>query len=599
MLKKILALALAGAMVIGSMSLTSFAATTDTQIMITNLEDGDTVNFYQILEWKDAEGAYAGWSLVAPFTGIVDSSIPELADEATAIKTMVGDPLGNPAVLMKLTSDIAGKLAKLSKTATAKPGTVNGTTATLDIDGTTNTIGMYMAIVTPKDADTVYNPVFVSADFQVPGSYNPPSSTWEIKTSEASYYNNGAAKRSKVGIDKKAKVDAGTSYDPTWMSTRIGERVDYTVETTIPGYGKIYESPSFVMKDIMTDLELDTDTVKLVEPAGAVKDQDYTIQATTAGYTITFDPAYLLTISTPTQVVVEYTATVSTKAKQNVNIEKNEVWVEFTHNSQDESDFKVKKDDTIHYTFTIDANTIGDGVEAFGKSGSEFVKIGKDASGNVITSTRYYSQVTTTNFWEGSLAECEFRLLDADKQPYKDGNGNALGTIKSGSDGRLYVDGAETAGIYGLDAGVYYLEEISAPNGFIKAQELVKFEIKAYYEDIPVTEYYDVDTKEWKTESDKATDKEASYVIENGRLIKYEVWVDDVLNDVHTFYNEGKKKAIRWSDEGSKELPCSIVNFQGVELPSTGGIGTTIFYMGGGLLVVLAGILLVSKRRVA
>jgi len=32
-------------------------------------------------------------------------------------------------------------------------------------------------------------------------------------------------------------------------------------------------------------------------------------------------------------------------------------------------------------------------------------------------------------------------------------------------------------------------------------------------------------------------------------------------------------------------------------LPSTGGIGTTLFYIGGGILVLAAVILLVTKRR--
>lgn len=39
------------------------------------------------------------------------------------------------------------------------------------------------------------------------------------------------------------------------------------------------------------------------------------------------------------------------------------------------------------------------------------------------------------------------------------------------------------------------------------------------------------------------------------------------------------------------------MNQSGAELPSTGGIGTTIFYLVGGLLVVGAGIVLVTKKR--
>ena len=46
-------------------------------------------------------------------------------------------------------------------------------------------------------------------------------------------------------------------------------------------------------------------------------------------------------------------------------------------------------------------------------------------------------------------------------------------------------------------------------------------------------------------------------------------------------------------------LDTSIVNNKGSLLPSTGGIGTTIFYVVGGILVIGAGILLVAKKRMS
>ena len=41
----------------------------------------------------------------------------------------------------------------------------------------------------------------------------------------------------------------------------------------------------------------------------------------------------------------------------------------------------------------------------------------------------------------------------------------------------------------------------------------------------------------------------------------------------------------------------NIVNHSGTELPSTGGMGTTILYVIGAILVIGAGILLVTKKR--
>lgn len=46
-------------------------------------------------------------------------------------------------------------------------------------------------------------------------------------------------------------------------------------------------------------------------------------------------------------------------------------------------------------------------------------------------------------------------------------------------------------------------------------------------------------------------------------------------------------------------LTAEIVNNKGSELPSTGGIGTTIFYVGGGALVAVAGVFLIAKKRMS
>ena len=43
----------------------------------------------------------------------------------------------------------------------------------------------------------------------------------------------------------------------------------------------------------------------------------------------------------------------------------------------------------------------------------------------------------------------------------------------------------------------------------------------------------------------------------------------------------------------------NVINNSGSLLPSTGGIGTTIFYVVGGILVIGAGILLVAKKRMS
>ena len=48
---------------------------------------------------------------------------------------------------------------------------------------------------------------------------------------------------------------------------------------------------------------------------------------------------------------------------------------------------------------------------------------------------------------------------------------------------------------------------------------------------------------------------------------------------------------------GTDDTSGKIQNTRGVELPSTGGIGTTIFYVLGTILALGAGTLLVTGRR--
>ena len=44
-------------------------------------------------------------------------------------------------------------------------------------------------------------------------------------------------------------------------------------------------------------------------------------------------------------------------------------------------------------------------------------------------------------------------------------------------------------------------------------------------------------------------------------------------------------------------ITADILNLKGLQLPATGGIGTTIFYVVGGLLAAGAGVLLITKKR--
>ena len=92
--------------------------------------------------------------------------------------------------------------------------------------------------------------------------------------------------------------------------------------------------------------------------------------------------------------------------------------------------------------------------------------------------------------------------------------------------------------IQGLDSGTYYLHEVKAPDGFNKLGASVPIEIEA-------------------------------------------------------------GGALKQGDPLTAVPLVKVQNGTGTELPSTGGIGTTVFYVVGSILLVGAGVLLITKKRMA
>ena len=99
-----------------------------------------------------------------------------------------------------------------------------------------------------------------------------------------------------------------------------------------------------------------------------------------------------------------------------------------------------------------------------------------------------------------------------------------------------------TFNILGLDAGTYYLVEDNAPAGYNEIEPL-KIVISAEH------------------------------------------------------MEEGETVALTFSSNKCEGMTNDIVDTRTTSLPTTGGIGTTLFYLGGGCMVAVSGIFLISKKR--
>lgn len=215
-------------------------------------------------------------------------------------------------------------------------------------------------------------------------------------------------------------------------------------------------------------------------------------------------------------ITVTYTAHLNDKAYVNTaggstsNI--NKVYLTYSNNPKDESSIGKTPESTPVYVYTYQLNN----------TKHQDTEKGPALEGACF---RLYSDEACTD-----QSEVQLYQKDGFYYPIKDVLGKEAVEMKSAANG--------TFNVKGLDAGTYYLKEITPPDGYSACKV------------IPVT-------------------------------IKADHSGNDQVNL-----------------EGSN-LTNDIVNIKagGITLPSTGGIGTTLFYVVGGGLMVAAIVLLVTKKR--
>lgn len=164
------------------------------------------------------------------------------------------------------------------------------------------------------------------------------------------------------------------------------------------------------------------------------------------------------------------------------------------------------------------------------------------------------------------LKDAEFKLRNsANKWVQVDANGKVTGWGNTEDEGStLKSDANGLFKVIGLDDGVYYLKETKAPQHYNLLSNEIQLTIAAA-------------TSNGQTwESEKPEDA----------LTALSIKVGDATESV-----EGNK------DSGIVSM--NVENSKGSTLPTTGGMGTTIFYVVGSILVLGAAILLITKKRMS
>lgn len=565
-IKKILALVVATMMVVATM-LPAFATetivpeglTADPAVTITGLDTGDTVTLYKVIEWaNNANNTSAGWTLVAPFAS---------DDACKAVLTKInGKKDEGPYSLTKEDVKAFTDVINAGGSFTNPSGTNNAGTYTATVDP-----GMYLALVKPVNTNTLYNPIIVSADY-----FRNDPETSEIDASSAHVGEaTGVAKKETLKVEKEEEDDD----DTTEQSFDVGDNVGFTVKTTIPTFADAYTNPSFKITDEMSDgLVLDASTLKVYEEDGTTLITDMpAFKTTTTGWSLDLTGTNYVKLQAPKPIVIKYEATLTESSFSNVTEEVNDVKVEFSNNPGDEQDKGTVKDRTRTYTFSIDGSLLGSQNE----STSELVKVAVDGNGDPI-----YQSSSTNTTHTNALAGAVFGLFktrDAANAYKNDGSeitskaaGDAVNMYTNANfNGVVTTDAKGFMEINGLDAGTYYLKELKAPTGFIKDQDVHEIVISATYGTETVTEN--------------------GYTFDLPVLESYTITVDGTENS----YSMTLDGSDITTSAIIKESNSLLNNTKGIELPSTGGMGTTLFYIIGAVLVLGAGILLVTRRRMS
>ena len=242
-------------------------------------------------------------------------------------------------------------------------------------------------------------------------------------------------------------------------------------------------------------------------------------------------------------ITVDYTAKLNSAANIGLPGNKNEVKLVFSNNPNNSGDGTKKpgdtgetpKDTVIVFTYELDTEKV-DGTDNNKKlKNAEFILSRKK---------------TETN--------SEYAVVRDDKLVSWTDNKDKATKLVTDEDGLIKVAG--------LDAGTYYLEETKAPEGYNKLTGSVEVVITAAT----------ANGQTWTSEDPKDALTNLGVKTKNPGATDY---VAGTVDD-----NKGIGK-------------IEIANNIGSTLPSTGGIGTTIFYVVGAILMVGAAVLLITKRR--
>ncbi len=553
-LKKILSVVLALTMVLG-MSVTTWAASAGTDEVVGTADDrgsitlagiaeeaGIQIALYPVMQaqYDSEKGNFTGYSNPYNVPTDDDGNYTVGADELEAIVAAVTE----------------ANVTALSGVTWTPYKDTNGFGYKTD---DTVPVGMYLVAVTGAEAK-IYNYAVASVYYESENGGNVINGGTVDFINDA---NVGVKVSENPGVTKTAK----DKDNNVTGSVNIGDTVKYEVEINpVPYYGG--EHPVLNVTDILSPgLTLDKNSIKVYHTAvaeGNLLTADYYTLDTDTPQTLIVDfvkDTYTVNEYAGEKIIITYSATLNDNAGINQVGNNNDVTLKYTKDSKVETTTEnppeEEKDKTFTYTFDIDGSVTGSVTTGIiTKYGEEKDTANKNRPLENAEFTLYTDEACTTPYTNQSLVE-----KDGSTIPFN-------GTVASNAEGQLPIKGLAT--------GTYYLKETKAPTGYSLNTHVFKIEISAKY-------YGDAEVNEGQIPEG----------MKKGQIASWSIKIDE--ENIATFTVDNGNV-----DNFDEEKGVGIQNTKISSLPSTGGIGTTIFTIGGcAIMILAAGLYFASRRKSA
>lgn len=372
------------------------------------------------------------------------------------------------------------------------------------------------------------------------------------------------------------KADSDETQLVKFNDVSIGDTVTYVIKSEVPDMDG-YDQYRFIVTDVMSKGLTFIDGVNIKIGNETLGADDYTLQKSGgngAETTIVIRINDLTVYDKGDDIEIRYSAKVNEHAVIGTAGNLNTVKLQYSNNpnykfegSNDNGPLGVTPESTTRsYTTAIEI-TKRDGDDNGVLTGAEF-EITGDSVKKVVVTEGFFEEDAAGTYWklnDGTYTQVspatenindevyEYEMVEGAKvfKTYKLSTKTTVRDIApTNVECRAYVDADGVLQIEGLGEGTYTIKEVKAPAGYNLLKKSVVVEVG------------------FVAPESTATECQWTYKVDG----------------------EGKTSA-------SGILQFDVMNYQGATLPSTGGMGTTLFYAVGSILLVGAAVLIISKKR--